>query len=221
MSSNQPPSQWSIANRTDPCGPVGQTSTWRAAGAHKRKRTLPSSRHSEPNGMLYRRFTGFFLLAISATFQQHDHGPRLQWVGCARVVGIDGAQTVFSRSIHPWGPADTSTKRRQNKSNIFVVRIQKNEEVFVPKFPSAFISLIQSLPGEKHSQTVKRRIAPLLLAHLVAAGIEPQQIFYICPLDRTTLEKTAPAKYGMPLPQVDHALYERQQVTILRLQIPI
>ncbi len=102
-----------------------------------------------------------------------------------------------------------------------MARVEKDKKIFVAQLTPSFIRFIQSLTRKKHSQTVKRRIAPLFLAHFIAAGIEPLDIFYSCALDRTALKKTTSAEYGMPLAKVDHALHEGQQVTIFRLQIPV
>src|ERR1019366_9345293 len=79
--------------------------------------------------------------------------------------------------------------RWQGESNILMMSVQKHEKVFVADFPSAFISFVQSLTGEQHSQAANRRIAPLVFAHLLAARTQPQQIFYICTLDREALRQ--------------------------------
>src|ERR1700719_2546707 len=99
--------------------------------------------------------------------------------------------------------------------------IEQHQKVFVAQLPAPFIGFIESLTGEKHSQTLKRTIPPFVFTHLIAAGIKPQHIFYICSFDWAALEKTAPAEYRMPLAQINDALNERQQLAVLRLQIPI
>ena len=78
---------------------------------------------------------------------------------------------------------------RQSEPNIFVVSVEKHEEVFIAEFPSAFIGLIHSLPGEEHSQAVERRIPLLVLAYFIAARTEPQHIFYTCTFDWSALKK--------------------------------
>src|SRR5258708_24887057 len=67
---------------------------------------------------------------------------------------------------------------------------------------------------------MNRGIAPLFLAHLIARRIEPQHVFDGGPHDRASLKKSAPPEDGMPLPQVDHALNEREKIPVLGLQIP-
>src|ERR1017187_4587059 len=75
--------------------------------------------------------------------------------------------------------------------------------------------------AQRQQLRVRRRIAPLILAYLIAARIEPQHIFYTCTFDWAALKKTPTVEYRMPLAQADHSLHERQQVAILRLQIPV
>jgi hypothetical protein len=98
--------------------------------------------------------------------------------------------------------------------------VQHHKKILVAEFAPTFIGLIQALTGEKHSQAANRGIAPLILAHLSALWIQPKHILYIGAFDGTALEKMLPPEYGMPLPQVDHALHKGQQVTIFGLQNP-
>src|ERR1035438_3590052 len=94
----------------------------------------------------------------------------------------------------------------QRERHIFMMRVQQYKEVLVAEFTSAFIGLIQPLARKEHPQAVNRRITPLVFAHLIALGIQPQHILYICTLDRTSLKETPASEYQVPLAQIDHAL---------------
>src|SRR6267154_362742 len=102
-----------------------------------------------------------------------------------------------------------------------MVSVHQHEKVLVANFPAAFIRLVEPLACEEHSQAASRRVAPLILTHLIATGIQPQHIFHVRALDGAPLKKSPAPEYRMPLAKIDHPLNEGQQVAILRLQTPI
>src|SRR5450432_3489263 len=112
-------------------------------------------------------------------------------------MGIGGTQTTFSRRVHPGDPAGARMERRQSECRIFMVGIQQHQEILVNELPATFIGLVQSLAGEKHSQAADRWVAPLIFAHLITAGVEPEHVFYVRALDGTALKKTPATEYGM------------------------
>src|ERR1700722_18159816 len=161
---------------------------------------------------------GLFLLFVlslhQAALHQNNQRTRLQRIDRSGVSRVSGAQAIVTRSIHPRNPSRARMKSRQRESYIFVVSIQQNEKVFVSQLSAAFIAFIKSLAREKHSEAASSSVAPLVLGHFGAAGIQPQHVFYVCSLDGAPLKKMPPAEDRMPLAQINHALNEREQVPI-------
>src|ERR1051326_9067219 len=90
---------------------------------------------------------------------------------------------------------------RQHKVDILMVGIQQYKKAFVAQFSATFVGLIEPLTGEKHSHAVHRYVTPLVFGHLAALRIQPEDILYVRPFNRSALKKTPSAKHRMPLPQ--------------------
>src|SRR5579872_4710522 len=102
-----------------------------------------------------------------------------------------------------------------------MVRIHQEEKIFIAELAAALVRFVEPLTCEQHSEAVNQPITPVILAHLIAGGSQPQDVLDVRSFNRPALKKSTPAKHRMLLAQVDHALNEHQQIPILLLHTPI
>src|SRR3984893_9664375 len=95
---------------------------------------------------------------------------------------------------------------RRQKRDRFVVRVDQQNKSIVAERLSPRINDIAGVTADKHSKATHEWRRPFLVAHLIAARIEPHHVLNFRSANAFALKKFRPAKNGMLLTKFDEAL---------------
>ena len=140
--------------------------------------------------------------------------PPLQRVGVARRERALFLLECRVRRIHAQHPARVLGLRGQLELHRFVVRVDQHQEVVVDDRAAALVALVEPAAGEKHAEAAREAVSPLLVRHLRAGRIEPDDVAHVLAADRAVLEEFAPAEHAMLAPQADQVAHELEQLAV-------
>src|SRR5450755_1930371 len=147
------------------------TSTRRAPGAHRRKRTPPCL-SCAPKGMRRRRQR---LLGTGAFHQQRGRAS-LQWIGgCARVA-LNPKGILVARGVEQRTPCALLSELRQREGNGFVMRVEEHQEIAVFDNLSAPVDALDRRTRKIDTQTARELLIPFLLGHLASIRLKPHDL---------------------------------------------
>src|SRR6476659_8716949 len=101
------------------------------------------------------------------------------------------------------------------------MRVDQEQEGIVAN-RLAFKTLdIDRVAAQEHPETADKGRIPLLVAHLIAAWIEPHHVANLRTADPPTLEKFRPSKNRMLAPKLDEAPGEFEERFLFVVMFPV
>src|SRR6266568_5075041 len=94
---------------------------------------------------------------------------------------------------------------REDELNRFEVRIDEQEKGFVANGFALEIDYVGGIAAEQHSEAAHKWRRPFLLAHFVAARVEPHDVANLRPVNATPLQKFRAPKDRMIFAQFNQS----------------
>src|ERR1700686_92249 len=109
---------------------------------------------------------------------------------------------------------------RQDKTDRLVGRVDQEQKSFVAGRVALEREHVDRVAAEKHADTTHERRAPFLVAHLVAAGIEPHYVPDFRAADPAALEEFWAPKNRMIAPELNESLRKIEEFVLRVVVFP-
>ena len=150
---------------------------------------------------------------------QDGEGSRLQR---ERTLMFENAPRLFlSGRVQYTNPSDITVAGAELKRNRFVGGVQKDGQSIANDSLAAPIGFLDLVPHQAHPEVPRMSRIPICVAHLIAIGFEPIDIFDVLPIDGPALEKVASPKDRLALTEPDHLADKLEEIPLLRGEIPV
>src|SRR5205085_9641607 len=118
-------------------------------------------------------------------------------------------------------PPDTERLGREGEVNRLVPGVEEDEERVVLHRLAVPAPLRDGVTIEEDGQRLGEALLPLLVGHLVARRVEPDDVGYALAAERPALEPLAPPQNWMALAQVHQPPGEAEQGQVLIPLVPV
>src|SRR5579885_84499 len=109
----------------------------------------------------------------------------------------------------------------QNKGNRLVMGIEQKQKGIVANRFAMEAQHVHHVAAQEHAQAADEGRSPLLLAHLVAAGIEPHHVANLRAGDAASLEKFRPPENRVRPAELDQVSGKLQELVLPVVAVPV
>src|SRR5690606_1349082 len=118
-------------------------------------------------------------------------------------------------------PARIRGQHGKIELHLLIVRIEEQEKIAVDDDLTAFVVLVERAAREKHAQRARKAFVPLLLGHLRAVRIQPDDVSHGLASNSAILEKAAAAEHAVSASELDQLAREGEEILVFAIELPV
>src|SRR5262245_14767203 len=166
--------------------------------------------------MMRLRLIGLCCAALRRHGAKYHHGSPFEIV---RLLGgkpfrLDARPCGVDQSL----PALAFDPRRDRERNRFVKGVHENQNRVAADLSAALVDIADQIPWHAQTEALVEAGVPLLLVHRLSCRVEPSDITDVGAENRPTVEKFAPLKYRLAMPDGDYLADKLKKLSFVIVQ---